>query len=361
MLSRGDDFPIHQTPEPVAFAGTDRNFYDRYFFNGYAPDGSGFFAVAFGVYPHLGVVDAHVSVVRGGVQHCLHASRELGVERMDLTCGPIEIAIVEPLDRLEVRLSPSEGMSAELHFTGRHFPILEPRFTHRIGTRAFMDYTRMTQNGRWNGWIEVDGDRRDLAEGTMGTRDRSWGTRPIGTRDMQPIPGHPLPGFFWQWTPVNFPEGSLFFHVNNDEHGNPWNTRAAWAGEGADRGGIAEGAGSMRTRLASATRWPGGGRLALALPGAPETVQFEPLGRFQMRGIGYTHPSWGHGVYQGREKIEREDIDLDGLDPLLPENLHVQIPVAVTGGASEGIGVFEQLIIGPFAPLGLTQFLDGSA
>ena len=37
VLTKGDDFPLHQTPEPVAYAGTDRNFYDRYFFNGYAP------------------------------------------------------------------------------------------------------------------------------------------------------------------------------------------------------------------------------------------------------------------------------------------------------------------------------------
>ena len=35
-LSKGDDYPIHQTPEPIAYAGTDRNFYDRYFFNGYS-------------------------------------------------------------------------------------------------------------------------------------------------------------------------------------------------------------------------------------------------------------------------------------------------------------------------------------
>jgi len=65
-LSRGDDYPIHQTPDPVAYSGTDRNFYDRYFFNGYAPDGSSFFAVAFGVYPHLDVADAHFCVSAAG-------------------------------------------------------------------------------------------------------------------------------------------------------------------------------------------------------------------------------------------------------------------------------------------------------
>src|SRR5215213_9370430 len=126
MLSKGDDYPLHQTPEPVAYAGTDRNFYDRYFFNGYAPDGSGFFALAFGIYPHLNVADAHFSVIRGGVQHCLHASRELGMERMDLQVGSIRIEVIEPLQVIKVTVD-GKGIAAELIFTGRAFPIEEPR------------------------------------------------------------------------------------------------------------------------------------------------------------------------------------------------------------------------------------------
>ena len=70
----------------------------------------------------------------------------------------------------------------------------------------------------------------------------------------------------------------------------------------------------MRTRLEPGTRWPLGGTLSLALRGAPEQVTFEPLGRFQMRGLGYTSPEWGHGMYHGPLRIEREDIDLDELD-----------------------------------------------
>ncbi|WP_324827479.1 hypothetical protein [Qipengyuania zhejiangensis] len=362
VLTRGDDFPIHQTPEPVAYSGTDRNFYDRYFFNGYAPDGSGFFAAALGIYPHLDVIDAHFNVIRGGVQHCIHATRQLGMERMDLSVGPIRIEVVQPLEQLRIVVDDFEGISADITFSGRAFPIEEPRFTHRIGPRAFMDYTRMTQNGRYDGWIEVDGDRRDLDADTMGTRDRSWGVRPVGTRDLQPMPGHTLPGFFWQWTPINFPDGSLFFHVNNDEHGEAWNTRAAWAGEGAGPDEIHEGIGSMRTRLTPETRWPSDGTLSLAVRGAPEEVTFEPLGRFQMKGLGYTHPEWNHGLYHGGPKSVREDIDLDNLDPLQPENLHVQMPVKVTANDGKvGIGVFEQLIIGAFSPLGLREFLDGSA
>jgi hypothetical protein len=51
VITAPDEYPIHQIPEPIAFSGTDRNFYDRYFFNGFNPDGSELFAVAFGVYP----------------------------------------------------------------------------------------------------------------------------------------------------------------------------------------------------------------------------------------------------------------------------------------------------------------------
>ena len=44
MLTKADDYPIHQTPEPIAYSGTDRNFYDRYFFNGYQREGELFCA-----------------------------------------------------------------------------------------------------------------------------------------------------------------------------------------------------------------------------------------------------------------------------------------------------------------------------
>ena len=77
MLTKADDYPVHQLPEPIANAGSDRNFYDRYFFNGYTPDGSVFFACALGVYPHLNVMDAAFSVIVDGVQHNLRASQAL--------------------------------------------------------------------------------------------------------------------------------------------------------------------------------------------------------------------------------------------------------------------------------------------
>lgn len=348
-LSRGDDYPIHQTPDPVAFAGTDRNFYDRYFFNGYAPDGSSFFAVAFGIYPHLDVADAHFCVVKDGVQHCLHASRKLGMERMDLACGPIRIEVVEPLNRLRV-IVDGEGLAADIVFAGRSFPIAEPRFTWRVGPRTIMDYTRLTQNGHYEGWIAIDGARAPLAAGSMGTRDRSWGVRPVGAPDAQFSGG--VPQFFWQWTPINMPRRSLFFHLNAHADGRAWNTRAVVAPDGCGADGFIEHhEPRMDTGLAPGTRWPAPSVLSVG----GERFRLEPIRRFQMRGLGYTSPRWGHGLDHGLLAVEREAIDLAGTDPARPDNLHVQMLCRVHGPDSEsGLGVFEQLAIGDYEPLGLS-------
>ena len=354
MLSKGDDYPLHQTAEPVAYAGTDRNFYDRYFFNGYAPDGGGFFAVAFGVYPHLDVADAHFCAIRHGTQHCLHASRKLGMERMELACGPIRIEVIEPLHKLRV-IVEGEGIAADLTFTGRAFPIEEPRFTWRVGPRTVMDYTRMTQNGHYEGWIEIDGERETVASGTAGTRDRSWGVRPVGASDPQAAGGG-IRQFFWQWTPVNLPHRSLFFHLNAHQDGSAWNSRAVIAPDGNGAEAFSEfDHARMDAPLASGTRWPSGGTLTIG----EERFEFEPLGRFQMRGLGYTSPKWNHGLDHGTLEVEREDIDLATVDPARPDNLHVQIICRVTGPDGEtGAGTFEQLAIGPYAPLGLQGLAD---
>lgn len=353
VLTKGDDLPIHQTPEPIAYAGTDRNFYDRYFFNGYSPDGEDFFALSFGVYPHLDIADAHFSFIRDGIQYCIHASRELGMERMDLTVGPIKLEVLKPLNQIKVIIRETDGIAGEFVFTARSSPLEEPRFTRRIGPRTFMDYTRMTQNGHYKGWISLNGSKTIMRNGTLGTRDRSWGIRPIGIRDSQPIPGAPQPSFFWQWTPINFATGSLFFHVNSDSSGVAWNTRGAWVIDGAGQSQIIEGQGSMDTSLEPDTRWPSGGTLQLNIPSAPQDIALETSLRFQMKGLGYGHPEWAHGIHQGHSKVAREDIDLGKVNPLKIENLHVQMVVKAKTPKGQGVGTFEQLIIGPYEPLNI--------
>jgi hypothetical protein len=360
MLTRGDDYPIHQTPEPIAYAGSDRNFYDRYFFNGYSPDGREFVAVAFGVYPALNVADAHVAIIRDGVEHCLHASRILGMERMELSVGPIRIEVVEPLRTLKVTLARSEGLACELTFEGRAFPIEEPRFLKRNGPRVFMDYTRLTQNVRVSGWLEVDGDRRPCGPGWVGTRDRSWGIRPVGAPDPQPTPGGGLAGFFWQWTPLNFEDRSVFFHANADPDGAPWNTRAVILPDGAGPGeGLHSGSPRMEeVVLRQGLRHIERAVLRIPIPAGEAEVRLEPVGApFLMRGIGYGG-EWRHGGLKGELAVGREDIDLAGADMAAPENWHIQAisraTLSLPGEAERpGLGIFEQLIAGPYQPYGL--------
>jgi hypothetical protein len=77
-----------------------------------------------------------------------------------------------------------------------------------------------------------------------------------------------------------------------------------------------------------------------------------------MRGIGYGG-DWRHGTFRGPLDVAREDIDVAGADMTLPENLHIQaISSAILRVEGEpdrnGQGVFEQLILGPYAPLDLS-------
>lgn len=363
VLTRADDFPIHQTSEPIAYAGTDRNFYDRYFFNGYsaAQGDKAFFAAAMGFYPHLNIADAAFVVVRNGVEIALHASRWLNMERMDLNVGPIGIEVAEPLKVLRLHVDSAEHrIKADITFTARAEPIEEPRFIRRNGPRTFMDYTRLTQNGRYTGWIEVDGVRESV-DGFVGTRDRSWGVRPVGARDSQDLAPPVLPQFFWLWSPTNFETGGFFFHTNDDEHGAPWNRRAVWQPDGTAGRHIDDPEVSVRWR--SGTRHAAEAVVTLQSKEQTRTITYTPFYNFFMLGLGYGHPTWSHGLNHGALAVEREDLVLADVDPRMPHHLHVQALCDVTyqegdGPPMKGRGVFEQLALGPHAPSGFKQMLD---
>ena len=89
MLNKLDDYPIHQTPEPIAHPATsDRNVYDRTWFNGYSNDGQRYFGIGMAIYPHRGVLDCAFSVVeQGGRQHAFYGSRRAPLERTEMRCS----------------------------------------------------------------------------------------------------------------------------------------------------------------------------------------------------------------------------------------------------------------------------------
>ena len=66
MVSHLDEYPIHQVPLPVTWAGSsDRNFYDRCYLNAHDRTGDIFLITGLGYYPNLGTKDAFVLIRRG--------------------------------------------------------------------------------------------------------------------------------------------------------------------------------------------------------------------------------------------------------------------------------------------------------
>jgi hypothetical protein len=256
--------------------------------------------------------------------------------------------------------APEQNIKADLTFTARAEPIEEPRFVRRNGPRTFMDYTRLTQNGRYTGWIEVDGVRESV-DGFVGTRDRSWGVRPVGARDSQDLAPPVMPQFFWLWSPTNFADGSFFFHTNDDERGSAWNRRAVWQPDGHAARHIDDPEVTVKWR--TGTRHADQATVTLGTKGQQRVITYTPLYEFFMLGLGYGHPKWGHGLNHGQLAVEREDIVLKDVDPRLPHHLHVQALCEVTYEDGEGVtvtgrGVFEQLALGPHGPSGFEQLLD---
>ena len=113
----------------------------------------------------------------------------------------------------------------------------------------------------------------------------------------------------------------------------------------------------------SGARHAKGATITLKEPRGDLQIIFEPQYEFFMKGLGYGHPTWGHGLNHGELAVEREDFVLADVDVRNPQNLHVQALSKViyrpsSGAEQIGRGVLEQLALGPHEPSGFTQMLD---
>lgn len=373
MLNRLDDYPIHQTPEPVAHPlSSDRNVYDRTWFNGYSLDGSQYFAIGIAIYPSRQVLDAAFSTVSSdGVQHSFIGSRRAPLERTDMSVGPFRLEIIEPMRRTRVILDENEtGLACDLTFSTRTAPIQEARQTLWAGQRRAMDATRFDQFGRWSGTVQTPDGTFDVQEDTWrGTKDRSWGIRGVGEREMGGAPR--APSAFFLWAPLVWEDhvsNTIFF---DGTKGEPLVREGIEAPLFATEDLVPEPVDATDTRMLTAlhrvdwqpgTRWARGCELDLvALDGTMRTITLEPGLRFQMKGLGYGHRQWRHGTWQGELAVNGESFEIADLDPLAIDNLHIQQVVKATDDRGrEGIGVLEQICVGPYESAGFTELLDGA-
>ena len=253
--------------------------------------------------------------------------------RADPDRGPRTAA--SPEDRRSTQ--PDQGIKAEIVFEGRAFPVEEPRFIRRNGPRAFMDYTRLTQNGRYTGWMEARwqapehrrlyGHARPVVGRAPDRRPRSTGDRaaPVDAAILLDLVARPIST-----------QGSFFFHTNDDGFGrsleSPFGLGASTAPTPATMDENRQACSvaidwKSGTRHAQARRGHAGGRA----PGGAREIVYEPDYEFFMLGLGYGHPANGvmarnTAGWPSSARISNWPRSMSHL----PQHLHVQALCRVT-------------------------------
>jgi len=310
-----DEFLAHQTCETFDHVFTsDRNFYDRHYFNLHPMGDDVFVVVGMGQYPNLGTMDAFVAVSKGDHMHVLRASRELGSDRMNTKCGPIGVEVLEGLKKLRVYAEPNEwGIHCDLVFDATVPAVEEPRTVQRQPHgRITTNTSRYSQAGRWSGTLEVDGASYDVQpDKWMGVRDHSWGVRGVGEPEAPGIRIKSIAegfGFFHTWVPLQLDDCLLKIFKEEDQHGNSIVEESVKIHTLA-RGGKIEQMGSPRFQYEyhSGTRELKRAIIEVEDPqGKPLRLEGTPVRTVYLAaGTGYVpNPEWAHGMYQGALKVE---------------------------------------------------------
>lgn len=318
-LSSFDDYPVHQSTDTVRHAFTsDRNFYDRYYFNCHSNDGGAFLVFGLGQYPNLATQDAFALLVCGDVHRVVRSSRELG-DRMDTTVGPLAVEVIRPLRELRIVCEPRDdteaanGLAFDLHWTGSIPAYEEPRQFQRMHGRAVFDTMRLAQTGRWQGWIELDGRRFEVGpDRWWGTRDRSWGVRPVGEPEPPGIRTEGQMQGFWNYAPMQFDDHSILYMLNEHDDGERVIEEAVRIHNDADRRPEPLGRPEHAAVLTPGTRRIEKSTVSFPdAPGGGFEVSVEPLlDAWLLLGTGYgLEDDWRFGMYQGSSVTQCVEID----------------------------------------------------
>ncbi|MFL2935122.1 MAG: hypothetical protein ACJZ7Z_00200 [Myxococcota bacterium] len=369
-ISPMDEFLAHQTCETFDHVFTsDRNFYDRYYFNMHPSSDELFLITGMGQYPNLGTTDAFVSVSHGETIYVVRASRELGSDRMQSRVGPFGFEVLEGLKKVRVYCEPNEwGLAFDLTFDGTVPAIEEPRTFQRYPHgRIHMDTSRYSQVGGWSGHLEVGGESYTVTpDKWRGARDHSWGVRAIGEPEPPGIrvkgaTTSGFGGFFHTWLPIQTEEGSLYkLFAEEDQDGNRHVEESAHV-QTFESGGEIRTMGSPRFHFdyISGTRELKGARVELEdADGQPLEIVCTPLRTVYLAaGSGYIpNPDWSHGMYQGELKVEGKTFDIStpearaALGPLYETLSRYELSTGEVG-----YGLLENLVVGTYRPHGFND------
>ncbi|MGW2570931.1 hypothetical protein [Streptomyces sp. NPDC001537] len=352
-----DEYPVHQVPLSMKHVATgDRNAYDRCIFHVLDHEGRALLIVGLGVYPNLGVIDAYATLRTGDTLHAVRASDALGEDRMRLAVGPLRIEVEEPLQRLRL-VGDDDLLSYDLTWTAGFPALWEPHHLQRRGERLTLEGRRFVQAGGVEGVIRAAGEEfRVTADGWTGTRDRSWGVRPIpGEEGGRLAEEYPAEGFHWLWCPVRFEDRFLMVVVQEDADGYRSLNDATLVRPGhRDR---QLGWPQPEIGYRSGTRHPDHALIHLGDLRKPQQLEVEILTSSPLAiGAGYPPADdWQHGTWRGRGWTDRRTYDLT--------QPHALAAYGVTDHAARfrldgriGHGIFEHGSFGRHDPSGFTDF-----
>ncbi len=287
--------------------------------------------------------------------------------------GPLRIDVKTPMREVRVRVASNDtGIECDLTLRASTVPTQEPKNVMYDDGRLIMNTTRFTQLGSWEGHFAVGGVRTEVsASRTLGTRDKSWGVRPVG----EPEAGAPgllttEPGVYWVWAPIFFDGFCTQFQTFEDRDGNPTQLGAAIVPIHSSTDEIPRGEDPGHREMATARHrieWLAGTRLAgsaeielVSREGETYSITLEPMIRFQMLAIGYQHPEWGHGFWKGEEVVGGESWKQADLDLLDYKHIHVHQICRARMGDRTGVGTLETVVFGRHDPSGFKSILDGA-
>ncbi|QIS21597.1 hypothetical protein [Nocardia terpenica] len=355
-----DEYPLHQTPLSLARVGTtDRNFYDRSYFNAHDRAGGTLLITGLGVYPNLGVIDAYAAVRRGDTLRAVRFSDALRRRDLEQRVGGYRIEVREPLQRIRI-VCEHDDLAFDLTWTGA-FPAVQEQSHVILGaSRPIIDASRFAQVGSWEGTLAVDGaDIAVTPDIWTGTRDRSWGIRPVGEAEPAGRPAaDPSGGFWWVYAPLRFDDFAIVVIVQE----NPDGFRTLNDAVRVWPDGRIEQLGWPRVHIEyrSGSRHPVSARLELTTPdGKPLDIHIRPHTCYPLHiGCGYGgDPDWTHGQWKGENWSASTTYDLT--DP----TISARTPWGVTDhvaqarcGDAEGWGLFEHASMGRHDPTGFADW-----
>ncbi len=177
-----DDALIHQNYGMLDnVVDPDPRFFDRFYFNLHAIDGSLSMSTGIGVYPNTGVMDGFAVIGTPGIQVNVRGSRELVAgDRDHMSVGPIHARILDPKKRWHFRLEENDyGVSYDITYQANFEALETKRLISIVNDKRVWDWSHFGHVGRVEGWLRLDGKKIPLDPAKhWAVRDRSWGVRP---------------------------------------------------------------------------------------------------------------------------------------------------------------------------------------